>query len=110
MRSCVVVAGILVVLVFGCQDRAKTDFDKCLALAMRGHEGDLQDAVGACNAAVKVDPNSASGKAAVAKLADLQPKYDEWKKADDARLAALAEVEAGAKRAAQQREAETRQA
>lgn len=70
------VSSLLIVASFflsACKDKAEPDYAKCI---QADTAGDLQGAWDSCNAAVAADPNSTSGKAAGAKLAEMKPKYD----------------------------------
>ncbi len=58
-----------ILLLTGCLDKAKADYDKCLD---RERNYDVPGAVAACQAAVAADPKSTSGEAAAKKLVDLQ--------------------------------------
>ena len=76
-----------------CQDKAQPDYAKCVQAEVAG---DLMLAWMNCNTAVDADPNSASGKAAAAKLVGLKPKYEAWKADRDAKEAAAAAARAKA--------------
>jgi hypothetical protein len=81
------VSSLLIVASFflsACKDKAEPDYAKCV---QADTAGDIDGAWTACNAAVAADPNSTSAKAAVAKLAELKPKYD----ARQAKLGATAD-------------------
>lgn len=65
-----IAVGLLVLLLVGCEDKAKPKYGECVAAEAKG---DVLSAASACEAAVKVDPTSASGKAAADKLAAMQP-------------------------------------
>jgi TPR repeat protein len=60
-----------VVVAGGCKDKAEPEYAKCV---QADTAGDTQAAREACQSAMKADPTSASGKAAAAKLADLEAK------------------------------------
>lgn len=62
----------------GCADKAEPDLAKCIQLQLADDIGGAWDA---CNAAIKADPNSDSGKAAAAKLAEMKPKHAAWEAA-----------------------------
>ncbi len=66
-------AMLLFVLAPGC-DKAKTSYDRCLLIES---QGDLEVAREACREAVRVAPNSKSGKAAAEKLKSLDQKISE---------------------------------
>ncbi len=66
----------LIVLLSGCLDKAKSDYDKCIE---RDRNYDVAGAVAACQAAVAADPKSTSGQAAAKKLFDLQTVSDKMK-------------------------------
>lgn len=70
------------IAIAGCEDKAQPDYAKCV---VADSQGNFQHAWDACNEAIAVDPNSTSGKAAAAKLAE--PKYVAWKKSEDDRSA-----------------------
>lgn len=97
---------LALVALVGCEDKAQPDFGKCAAAEATG---DLIGAAAACEAAVKTDPTSTSGKAAAEKLAAMQPRLVVAKEAkvvsdakaeDDARAKrmAAAAAEADAKK------------
>lgn len=88
MRHRFIWIGLLSTLLIGCKDKAKEPYAKCLQLDAAS---DVRGAWEACNAAVAADPTSTSGKAATAKLAEMKPKYDAWKQADDEKQAKAAE-------------------
>ncbi len=60
-------------LLAGCTDKAKASYEECLKLEAKW---DPIGAQAACEAAVKADPNSKSGKAAAAKLLALQEEAE----------------------------------
>lgn len=102
MRRCLLI--VLAMVTGGCEDKADPEFGKCVAAEAKG---DVLGAADACEAAVKTDPHSTSGKSAAQKLATLQPSIEKAKKdkADaDAKTAAEAKAVADAKRAAQDAE------
>jgi len=63
-------------LVTGCDDKAKADYDRCVE---RDHNYDVAGAVSACQAAVATDSKSQSGQAAAKKLLELQSVSDKLK-------------------------------
>lgn len=101
MRKLMVVVAS-VILAAGCTDKAKPNYEKCLAA---DKAGDLQSAWSACLAASFDDPNSSSGKAAGVKLEELRPRYNQWQADQAASLAAAqaATAQAQAARVAQLR-------
>lgn len=66
----------------GCADKAKPDFDKCVALEGRG---ELDEAVSACRAAGQADPASKAGAAASAKIPTLEAAVVKKKGAAEAK-------------------------
>lgn len=109
MRRMILGAPVVVLVAFavGCKDKAQPDYAACL---QADTAGDVKKAWDSCNAAVAADPNSTSGKAAAAKLTEMKPKYDGWKKDQDAMAAAQAEQQRQADAARAKAEAETRKA
>jgi hypothetical protein len=87
---------IAVILIAGCKDKAKDDYDKCVKW---DGQGDLNMAAIACDLAVKADPDSPSGKAAAQKLPDLQARLDALNQAKQAQAAASASAQAAAQQA-----------
>lgn len=77
------------VLLVGCMDKAKADYDKCVE---RDRNYDVAGAVSACQAAVAADPKSASGQAAAKKLLDLQTVNDKLKVEHDEKSAREANI------------------
>jgi hypothetical protein len=98
IRSWLAFALLGAVVIAGCSDRAEPALSKCIQLQLAD---DLRGAWGACNDAIKADPNSVSGKSAAAKLSEMKPKYDAlMAKAEERRkkkAAAEAKAEADAK-------------
>jgi hypothetical protein len=82
--SSLVIVGSFLMLA-GCTDKAEPDYTRCLDLETKG---ETQNARDACNAAVTADPNSKSGKAAAAKVTELQAKLDVKLKAEQAQAEA----------------------
>jgi len=76
-------------LIVACEDKAKPAFERCTEAEAKK---DWQDAVEACEFAVKRDPASASGKAAAQKLVDMRPSI-EAAKVEKAKADAIARVE-----------------
>lgn len=107
MRPWLIWIVLLSTLFVGCKDKAKDPYAQCVRLDA---EGNVKGAWESCGAAVSADPNSTSGKAATAKLAELKPKYDAWKQADEAKQAKEAEArrKANEEAATAAREAEAR--
>ena len=64
---------------WGCQDKSTSEYAICVQLNIKGDIGGAWDA---CNAAISANPISQSGKAAAEKLAEIKPKYDEWKQTE----------------------------
>jgi len=64
------------VVLFGCQDTAKADYGKCVALNAKG---DTEAAWKACEEAVRMDATTESGKAATELLTKLKPAYEKAK-------------------------------
>ncbi len=79
--------GLLVVA--GCGDKAEADFAHCVAADAKA---DFSTAAKACEAAIAADPNSTSGKAAAAKLKDIQVSVDKANKKATAQAAAEADA------------------
>jgi len=102
MRTRIILGAALLIMV-GCEDKAQPDYAKCV---QADTAADIEGAWTACNAAIADDPNSKSGKAAAAKLAEMKPKYDAWKADRDAKAAAAAAAQAKADEARRQAEAE----
>jgi len=96
-RSVQISVVVLSMLFVACKDKAEPDYAACVQAEAKG---DIEKAWNYCNDAVGADPTSTSGKAATAKLAELKPKYDEWKKQQDAYAAAAAEMDRKAQAAA----------
>jgi hypothetical protein len=67
---------VCLLLLAGCVDKGKADYDKCVEL---DKSYDVKGAVAACQAAVAADSNSPSGQAAAKKLLDLQSVEDKLK-------------------------------
>jgi hypothetical protein len=76
-------------LLVGCMDKAKADYDKCVE---RDRNYDVAGAVTACQAAVAADPKSPSGQAAAKKLLDLQTVNDKLKVEHDEKSAREASI------------------
>ncbi len=76
-------------LLVGCMDKAKADYDKCVE---RDRNYDVAGAVSACQAAVAADPKSPSGQAAAKKLLDLQTVNDKLKVEHDEKSAREANI------------------
>jgi hypothetical protein len=92
-----VIAVLVLVLLSGCQDKAKSSFDACVTAEAKE---DWLLAVQSCQGATMLDPNSKSGKAAAEKLLSLKTKLAAKDRAD-------AEAQATkAKAAAERRAAE----
>lgn len=70
------VALVAILFCAACLDKAKPDWDRCVA---REKSYDVAGAYSACAAATAADPNSPSGQAATRKLADLQAMLDKMK-------------------------------
>jgi hypothetical protein len=102
MRPGLIWIVLLSTLFVGCKDKAKDPYAQCVRLDA---EGNVKGAWESCGAAVTADPNSTSGKAATAKLTEMKPKYDAWKKADDEKQAKEAEARRKANEEARAREA-----
>src|SRR5512145_904180 len=64
---------VLLATAAGCQDKAKAKFDECVAFEAKWETVKARDA---CKAAVELDPNSRSGKAAAGKLTYLNEQAD----------------------------------
>ena len=88
-------------LAVGCADKAKPDYDRCVAADERG---DVLAAATACEAAVSADPTSTSGKEAASKLTGMKPYIAKAKAEKDPKLIAKAAEEAAAAKAAQDAE------
>jgi len=88
--------GFAFVMLVGCADKAQPAYDRCV---IDEAAGKLDQAALDCETAVKMDPNSTSGKAAAEKLAAMQPALVTAKEASAA--AAKADDERKAKVAAQ---------
>lgn len=71
-RCSMFVVGALA-LATACADKAQPDYAKCVQAQAVGKIGDALDA---CKAAISADPNSTSGKAAAAKLAEMRHKFE----------------------------------
>ncbi len=69
----VLLLGALVMVVCGCQDKAKPKYDECVALETKW---DPIKAREACKAAAAIDPNSKYGKLAAGKLTYLNQQAD----------------------------------
>ena len=74
----------LAILLTGCEDKAKPDYDRCTKLQANG---DIENAITACTSSVQADPNSESGKAATKTVAALKDRLAK-KQAEEARIAA----------------------
>ncbi len=59
-----IVVSTALALLAGCADKAKPDFDKCVAADTAG---DLAGAVTACTAAIKADPTNSTSAATATK-------------------------------------------
>jgi hypothetical protein len=99
--------GVVFIMLTACSDKAQPDYAKCV---QADTTGDLAGAVKACSDAIGADPNSTSGKAAAAKLAEIKPKYDAWKADQDAKAAAAAEAKRAADAVQAKAQAEARAA
>ena len=66
----------MLLLLAGCMDKAKADYDRCVE---RDQNYDVNGAVTACQAAVAADPKSPSGVAAADKLLQLNRVADKLK-------------------------------
>jgi len=66
----------MLVLLAGCIDKAKADYDRCVE---RDQNYDVKGAIAACQAAVAADPKSPSGRAAADKLLQLDRVADKLK-------------------------------
>lgn len=84
-------------MLVACEDKAQHAYERCVVDEAAGK---LDQAALDCDTAVKIDPNSTSGKAAAAKLAAMQPALATAKEASAA-AAAKAADEKKAKAAAQ---------
>jgi hypothetical protein len=80
-----------------CVDKAQPDYAKCV---QADTAGDFQRAWDACKRAIATDPESTSGRAAAAKLAE--PKFVAWKKSEDER-SARAQAATNAERAREEK-------
>lgn len=110
MKKLVTMMMVFPMFLAGCEDKARPKYGECVAAAAKG---DVLTAGVACEAAVKLDPTSTSGKAATDKLTAMQPAIlkakeeraaAEKKAAEERRIAdeaaAKAAAEAQAKRVA----------
>ncbi|WP_437755835.1 hypothetical protein [Sorangium sp. So ce1389] len=79
LRVHVLVALVLAGSVAGCTDKAEPEYARCIAMEQRG---ELVLAARACEAAIKADSSSTAGKAAAAKLKNMQPALDAQRAAD----------------------------
>ena len=86
-------------------DKARPNYDKCV---QADTAGDIEGAWTTCYDAVGADPNSTSGKEAATMLGEMKPKYDAWKKDQEAKAAAAAGTQRKADEARRQAEAEAR--
>ena len=85
------VVGALALVIAGC-DKAKPDYDKCLAADTAG---DTRGAWKACEAAIAADPDSAAGKDATKMLAEIRQRLAAKEQAEaDAKAKAAAEAQA----------------
>jgi hypothetical protein len=66
----------MLVLLAGCIDKAKADYDRCVE---RDQNYDVKGAIAACQAAVAADSKSPSGRAAADKLLQLDRVADKLK-------------------------------
>lgn len=82
-------ACMFTVLLVGCMDKAKADYDTCVE---RDRNYDVAGAVSACKAAVAADPKSPSGQAAAKKLLDLQTVNEKMKVEHDEKSAREANI------------------
>jgi hypothetical protein len=90
---------MLGIMATGCTDKAKEPYDLCLKVADLKSDDHYAKALDYCQTAIKNDPDSKSGKAAAAKI----PELEQGKKEQDDKIAA-------AKAAQLQAEAATRAA
>ena len=74
-------------LILGCTDKAKPDFDRCVQLEQ---EKKFEDAIKACQIATSKDPGRESGKLAQARVPVLKTEDQEAARQEAARLAAVA--------------------
>jgi TPR repeat protein len=82
----------------GCTDKAKEPYDLCVTYTDLPSDGHLVKAINYCQAAVNADPGSTLGKAAAAKL----PELERMKVDQDEKAKAAAETQAKADEAAKQ--------
>jgi hypothetical protein len=95
-----IVAATACVLI-ACTDKAKPDYDRCVK-ELEDQPDHIEQAADMCAAAVAADPGTTSGKAAAARLKDLQVEVAQRAKAKaDAKVKADAEAAAQAQAAAQ---------
>lgn len=86
-------------MALGCTDKAQPQYAECLKEEAKG---DPQVAAIFCRLAIEVDPTSSSGKAAAAKLKEMQPAIEAAEKAEAKAAEERRKAEEAAKKAAEE--------
>ena len=87
-------AAFAIVALCACTDKATPDYKRCVELESKGSLGDAR---AACTSAVNADPTSNDGRAAAAKIVEIDAKVQQEKARLDAEAAGRALLESKAK-------------